>query len=583
MNANSQPEARLREAFALARADRLPEAIELVAGVIASHPDHPLAYREMALLCSRTGQADRALQNMARAVALAPDSGPLRCELGRLRAGAGDFAGALADFEAAVGLDDGLVEGWFFVGVTLTRLQRDAEAVEPLRRAHALAPDAPEIIGALAHVEFKALNSEQALPLFRRLSEMRPDDEDCHLKLGETYSRLGKPAEAATVFRDALGRFPESPGLWMARAQAEDEAGDRAAAVAAYTRAAELAPEWPMPLAGLISLRGAELPEDVLARAETMVARTVEPDPDTAVVAYELGKLYDRRGEHAAAMTAWQRANAGLRRLTGPLDRAAVERRLENAVAGFTGAADGAGPGLDDDRPVFIVGMPRSGTTLIEQIVAAHPQVAGCGELADIPKIAAGFGDAVPDDPAVLRQAAQRWLRSAELHADEAGARRLVDKLPMNSFHLGLISRMFPRAHVIWCRRDPRDVAVSVFAENMSVQAAFATDLADIGFYHAMHERFMRFWQRTLALPIIEVRYEGLVADLEPEARRVVEFVGLDWDPACLEFHATARAVQTPSRWQVREPVHGRSVGRWRAYAEWLGPFEDALGAFTPG
>ncbi len=583
MNSGSNPEARLQEAFSLAQAGRMPEATELVAGVIASHPDHPLGYREMALLCSRTGQVDHALHNMGRAVELAPDSGHLRCDLGRIRASAGDFAGALADFEAAVRLDETLVEAWFFIGVTLGRLQRDAESVEPLRRAHALAPEVPEIIGALAYAEFKAFNSEQALPLLEKLCAIRPEDEDCHLKLGETHSRLGKPAEAAAVFRRALERFPESPGLWMACAQAEDEAGDRESALEAYTRAAELEPEWPMPLAGIIGLRGRDLPDDLLARAEAMVARSDGPDPETAVVAYELGKFHDRRGEHAAAMVAWQRANAGRRQVTGPLDRAAVRRRLESALEQFPADGGHTSCGLDDERPVFVVGMPRSGTTLVEQILAAHPAAAGCGELPDLPIIAAGFGDHVPDEPAAVAAAAERWLRSAEAHASRAGARRLVDKLPMNFFHLGSISRMFPRAHVIWCRRDPRDVGVSVFAENMSVQSAFATDLGDIGFYHTVHERFMRHWRSALAIPVLEVRYEDLVGDVEPQARRIVEFVGLDWDPACLEFHATSRAVQTPSRWQVREPVHNRSVGRWRAYAEWLGPLEDALGEVTPG
>ena len=162
-----------------------------------------------------------------------------------------------------------------------------------------------------------------------------------------------------------------------------------------------------------------------------------------------------------------------------------------------------------------------------------------------------------------------------------ADARCLVDKAPLNFFHLGLVARMFPRARVVWCRRDPRDIAVSVYAENFALDERLATDLGDIGHYINLQTRLMRHWQAESPLPVMELVYEELAADPEPSARRLVEFAGLDWDPGCLEFHRSERGVQTPSRWQVRQPIYTRSIGRWHSHADALAPLLATLEADT--
>jgi hypothetical protein len=173
-------------------------------------------------------------------------------------------------------------------------------------------------------------------------------------------------------------------------------------------------------------------------------------------------------------------------------------------------------------------------------------------------------------------EAIARYLDAAARHAP-AAAVRLVDKEPLNFFHLGLVALLFPRARVVWCRRDPRDVAVSIHAENFAMDEVLATDFAGIGHYINGQQRLMRHWQSVLPLPIHVSRYEDLVADPEGRARALVEFVGLPWDAACLEFHRGAQNVQSPSRWQVRQPVHARSVGRWKHYQPPLDPLVDVL------
>ena len=327
-----------------------------------------------------------------------------------------------------------------------------------------------------------------------------------------------------------------------------------------------------------------------VAEAQALLAGGQLPDADQALLGYELGKVFDGRGEHAAALAAWDAANAARRREAGEPDVPALERRVEATMAVFDRAllARAGELGDPDERPVFVVGMPRSGTTLLEQMLAAHPQVHGAGELPDVSLIARDLPSRrgrpqqwphILEDIALdpLPAAAKRYLAAA-LRQAPAGTARVVDKYPMNYYLLGLVALMFPKARVLWCRRDPRDVAISIYGENFALAERLATRLDGIGHLVRLQSRLMRHWQAVLSLPILEVRYEDVAADTETQARRALGFLGLDWDPACLDFHRSERGVQTPSRWQVRQPVHTRSIGRWRHYENELAPLLSVLG-----
>lgn len=549
------------------------------------------AQKAMAAQAARAGHYPQALAHMQRACELAPEAMGLRVELGCLLAHQGQLDASLAHFRLATEREPSLLDAWHFLGVTLLRLGRSLAAIAALRHAFAIAPDRPGTREALAEAEFRAGFPADALPLWRELSRRRPDDEDSTLKLGETLTRLGQGAEAVAVFRAALARRSSSPGLWMALGQAAEATGERDAAAQAYERALALRPGWIFPLSALLGLLRARAPDVRVDDATARLAGAL-PDGERAMLGYELGKVLDGRGEHAAAMQRWDDANAARRRERGDFDDAAMQLRIERTIATFDAQlfATRAGeiPGRSDDpRPVFVVGMPRSGTTLTEQILAAHPQVFGAGELLELALIARSLPtrDGSPPGwpprldqlaPDVIAWAARRWLEGASRGAP-ADAARLVDKEPMNFHLLGLAALMFPRARVIWCRRDPRDIAVSIYGENFSLDEPFATSMHGIGRYIAGQERLMRHWQATLPLPILELHYEDLVRDIEPQARRLVDFLGLPWDPACLQFHQSAGFVQTPSRWQVRQPVHTRSVGRWRNYGQALAPLVAAL------
>jgi len=247
-------------------------------------------------------------------------------------------------------------------------------------------------------------------------------------------------------------------------------------------------------------------------------------------------------------------------------------RRDFTAAVFQPGKPSDGGPVSGGDELVFVLGMPRSGTTLVEQILAAHPEVHGCGELTTMPSIvgrlpAQGRTSRLAQD--TRGALAAEYLAASRRHAPASATRR-VDKQPLNFLYLGQIALLFPAARIVWCRRDPRDIAISVYGEDFSPESTYATDLGEILGFADVQERLMAHWRQVIPNPLHEVRYEDLVRDPEAGTRGLVDFLDLPWDPACLGFHDAARSVGTPSRWQVRQPVHARSVGRWTNYARWF-------------
>lgn len=566
----------LEEIAALLQQGKFAQAENLSRKLLQEFPEDADLRRRIALLASRAGQHALALNCMTQAAALAPKFVEYRFQLGCLLAHAGHYAQSLTEFEETVlGWPD-FADGWYFKGVALLRLGRDREALPALRRAHSLASKDAKILRALADLEFRIGYPADALPLWEQLHQLQPGDIEIILKKGETLSRLGSLDQAISTYSDGIRHAPDSPDLWMALAQAQDDRGDRIAAAQAFGKALHLRPDWPFPMAGLLSLHRDHAPESMVERTRFLLASASITDHDRSLLGYELGKVLDARGEYAEAMERWNDANSARIRMTGPFDPARLESKANNIIETCT-AESFARPmsgSPEEHRFIFVVGMPRSGTTLTEQIIAAHPSAFGCGELPDIALISrelalemARRGKPAARDyaPSQITEAIRKYTASAARHAP-AEAMRLVDKAPLNFWDLDLIVRMFPQARVIWCRRDPRDIAISIYGENFALDERYATSLAWILQYVAIQQKIMRHWQGILPITIHELHYEQLATSFESEARKLIDFVGLPWDSACLRFHLNNEGVQSPSRWQVKQPVHTRSIGRWRNY-----------------
>lgn len=329
-----------------------------------------------------------------------------------------------------------------------------------------------------------------------------------------------------------------------------------------------------------------------LARLSAVVDDPASAPSQRVAAGYALGALLDKAGDYDAAFSRIATAN----RLTRDhqiaerkgFDRDAFQRQVDRLIAYYTPESFAVSRDWGDpsDLPVFIVGMPRSGTTLTEQIAASHPRVFGAGERRDIGRIGklleADGAVAGPAswDPAVVRREAVAHLD--RLRAVAGGAARVTDKMPDNVLWLGAIAMLFPRARIILCRRDLRDVCLSCHFQSFNQGLAWTNDLDDCAARAIEVERLIRHWRAVLPLAMLELSYEALVADLEGESRRLIDFIGLPWDPSCLEFHTTERQVMTASLWQVRQPLYASSVGRWRHYRHQLAPLIARLAEVLP-
>jgi hypothetical protein len=303
---------------------------------------------------------------------------------------------------------------------------------------------------------------------------------------------------------------------------------------------------------------------------------------------FALGKVYDRAGEYATAFDHYRTAN-DLKAEVVSYDRAAAERFVDQIIATCNEAffERFAGIGNPSDRPIFIVGMPRSGTTLTEQILASHPRVAAGGELSEISQLVRRLAQRrgrptpigqtlqllAPDDGEALGGLYLRALAEIDTEAD-----RVTDKMPGNFNHLGLMAVLFPQASFIHCRRHPLDTCLSCYFQNFTNGQFFSYRLEDLGHSYRQYRRLIDHWQRVLPQPLQEARYEDVVEDLPARARELVAHCDLEWDERCLAFHRTERVVQTASKLQVRQPIYRSSLARWQRYEPFLGPLKESLG-----
>jgi len=398
---------------------------------------------------------------------------------------------------------------------------------------------------------------EEALRCFRRALD------------GEPASALARAGEIDVLER--LGFFDE----------ADTRAEEAVAIVEEETARADLV----VRLAR--SRRRAGRLDDAAALLESALADLPPDRPnDESMLRFQLGSIREKQDRHDEAFAEYVRANAAY---PGTFDREAHDRLVEDLVTVLDAETLRRLPRASrvSERPLLIVGMPRSGTTLVEQILAAHPLVHGGGELEDLPRLAHGLSErlgtttpyprCVTDlDAARIDAIAAAYLERLDAIAP-ADAVRVTDKMPINHRHLGLAHLALPGARVIHCVRDPVDTCLSCFATPLNVTMTFATDLEALGFVHRRYRDLMAHWSSVIDLPILEVRYEDLVADQEEQSRRLVEFAGLDWDDVCLRFHEVERRVATASVEQVRRPMYRSSVGRAARFGAHLDPLRRAL------
>jgi tetratricopeptide (TPR) repeat protein len=456
---------------------------------------------------------------------------------------------------------------------------RDAENL--LRRAVELAPGWTAARANLAMVLGRLGRPAEAMELLDSVLAEEPEWLGNWNLKAATLGRLGDFAEAISVYEDVLRRAPKQPRVLVSYGHMLKTIGRLSDGIAAYRRAIEmrstLGEAW-WSLANLKTVKFDEIDLEAMRRA--LDAPEVS-DADRVHLDFALGKALHDAGRSDEAFDHYSRANA-LRLKAAPYDPGRIAATVDRCIASFTRQAFAERPGgCEAPDPIFVVGMPRAGSTLIEQILSSHSQVEGTAELPDIPNLARRSG-AYPAK--ILAASADERRQLGEEYLKRAGVQRrterpfFIDKLPNNWLFVPFIQLVLPNAKIIDARRHPLGCCFSNFRQHFARGQDFTYDLAHVGQYYAEYVRMMAHVDAVLPERVHRVIYERMVDDTEGEIRHLLDYCGLEFEPACLEFYNTDRAVRTPSSEQVRRPIYRDATEEWRAYQEHLGPLKDALG-----
>ena len=532
-------------------------AIKLLRRAVEQQPANPVYHHSLAELLRVTGESRAAIAAYRRAFALQPERVANGLDLGDALANAGFSEAALAVYADVIARHPSDVAAYLRIAM-LTFERGDPEgAQKALDEAHAHVANDPETRCALA----------------------------------AGWSGIGAHARAADCYEAVLADAPEHARARAGLGSACQSRGAFEAAARHFEHALDLDPGLGWVYAALMNNRRYAMTERRVEAMAQGVADARLDDTARSHMHFALGHHYDANKAPDPAFAhfeAGNRLHAQRHRFAPQVFDDRIERIITQCDSRFFAERAGGTSawGQQSAQPIFIVGMPRSGTSLVEQIVASHPQAHGAGELNDIRRMARELpaitdtDRAYPDCLSALTRAqvdtlATRYLGALAARAPEAA--RVTDKMPFNMLWLGLIALLFPNARVVYCRREAMDNCLSCYFQLFNQGMRFAYDLGHLGRVYRQHERLMAHWQAHLPLSMLTVDYEALVAEPEAQSRRLIAFTGLDWDDRCLDFHQHGRDVRTASVWQVRQPVYRSSVERWRAYAPWLGPLEAAL------
>jgi predicted Zn-dependent protease len=440
------------------------------------------------------------------------------------------------------------------------------------------------------NVLLKRHKDARALEEARRLLEFEPGNRAFRTVYANACVGLGKHQEALDTFRDLLADAPEPADLHLSIAHALKTLGRQAEAVQAYRAAAEARPAFGDAYWSLANLKTYRFTEDELTRMRGAAARAGTAVTDQVHLCFALGKALEDRGDYPQAFHYYACGNSLMKRRSR-YKPDAFERIVQAQISLCTREffAARAGSGSERPDPIFIVGLPRSGSTLLEQILASHSKVEGTMELADIPRLVNQLNGCEQSGqpasyPAVLaelerqrlRQLGDKYLANTQVY--RAGKPFFVDKMPNNFRHIGLIHLILPNASIIDARREPMACCFSNFKQLFASGQEFTYSLGDIGRYYRCYVALMDHWNAVLPGKILRVQHEELLQDLDRQVRRILDFVGLEFETACLEFYKTQRSVRTASSEQVRRPIYREGTDQWRHFEAWLGPLKDALG-----
>jgi tetratricopeptide (TPR) repeat protein len=562
------------------------QAFAVLKGVVELEPDLAEGWRELSLLYAARSAWRECDTAYARFLGLTHDEARLREAVAAIAQGRLEYASAVLEREPARQPAD--VAALRLKAQIAARREDFAAGERLLEECLRLAPGYSQARFDLAEMLHTQQKAEPMLPLIERLLAFEPANLGYRALQAAAYGILGQSERAVGILFDLVVEFPENPFAWMYYGHALRSGGRTAEAIEAYRRAAHLKPEYGGAWFSLANLKTFRFTEAEVGALRAQLERTELSDEDRWHLEFSLGNALEATGEFAGSFAHYARGNA-LRRAAIAYDPERNSRLVERTRALFTREFFGArrAAGAASAEPIFIVGLPRAGSTLLEQILASHSQVEGTRELPDIAEFARELGawDAEPVYPqsiarlstAELTALGERYLRQTRPHR-LLGRPHFIDKMGNNFLDIGLIQLILPNARIIDARRAALACCFSNFKQHFESGGWFSYDLEDLGRYYREYVILMTHFDAALPGRMHRVQYERLVGDLEGEVRALLDYCGLPFEAQCLRFHETRRVVQTASSEQVRQPLYTAGVDEWRNYEPWLGPLKAALG-----
>lgn len=579
------------------------------------------AHDNLGIALLEQGKAEEAASCHKRAIKLNPGFSQAYYHLGNAYRAIGDFIHAEKYYRDAITINENLVEAHNNLGNTLLELGKPEEAEQAFRNAIRIHPSFPEAFKNLGITLQKRGSLTEAIEALNNGLNYEPGNASIHTHLGSIYrdlgrmdesishlekaieldldrldtraalcnalTRHGKSEQAMIVAQELVKQFPDSPDAIAAISNVHEKLGD-------YERANQLLQDIKDKHPGNINIAMSmgllcsklDIEQEAINRLEAALNSGDNIDVNTSIQLYTLlGNLYDKTGKFGKAFDNYRRANE-LKYY--PIEMPGYEQEFKRLEQTFSKKffKDFQDAGNTSELPVFILGMPRSGTSLVEQILGSHPQIYGAGELESFFEFtrslpgASGTSSQYPECTSsiteeIINAYALLYLQKAGARA--GGAMRITDKMPHNFLHLGLIQLFFPGARVIHCIRDPRDTCLSCYFQDFGARHPYSNNLSSLGKYYRLYQGLMRHWETTLDIPILNIEYEKLVLNTEEYSKRLVDFCGLDWYEDCLRFYENSRIVHTASYNQVRQPIYKNSLDRWKKYERYIDPLMSAL------
>ena len=562
-------------------------AVELISKAINCRPEYVDAHSNLGVIFNDLGKLDKAVASFRQALILKPDYAEIHSNLGNALRDQGKLDEAIAVFRQALILKPNYAETHFNLGNALKDQGKLDEAIAGFRQALILKPDYAEAHNNLGNALHDQGNPDEAIASFRQAFTVRPDFAGAHFNLGNALIDQGKLDEALTSFRQALALKPDYAEAHNSLGFIFKELGRMDDAIANFRKALSQKQDYVGAFKNLSLIIKFTEVDDVIHAMEDLYNKKGDmSDADHIHLGFSLGKVFEDLKNYRKSFNFFLGANLLKREsyeYSMQNDRDLFERIKKTFSSEFFAAHHGSGN--QDGTPVFILGMPRSGTTLVEQILASHPLVFGAGELMVLTDLVNDIctGEETAQFPeCMLDLGVDEFERMGSDYIEKIreysnDVKYLTDKMPNNFFRVGLIRTILPDAKVIHCIRDPMDTCFSIFKHEFTGTHMYAYDMTELGRYYNLYRDLMAHWEKVLPGFMYTLRYEDMVEDQQDQTRSLLDFCGLPWDEACLNFHKTERRVSTASLAQVRQPIYRDSIKLWQRHEKQLEPLRKAI------